>query len=193
MSETRHILLIGTAAGQSIAADPILSYTRLLAVMLEGTQYDLVSESVAPIVGAPSMIYINSGSNSYNFTVGGSVPVGTFYKIAVLVNVPPLTLITVAQYTSVMGDTINSVAAALYAYVLANHAAYAQIYGGANIFTLNFPAGSTIMQVLAQAPPSPPSITLTSRQVAFITATGRLRFGVTFPIAANIFVFYKTL
>jgi hypothetical protein len=102
--------------------------------------------NVPPDTNPPSMSYVQTGQ-TYVFTVAGSVPVGTIYKVIALANVPPPTPITLAQYTSTSGDTVNDVAQEMYNYILANHASYAMAVGGAT-FTANLPVGSSILQVI---------------------------------------------
>ena len=75
--------------------------------------------NVPPDTDAPSITYINTGGAIFVFTVNGSVPEGTVYKIYIFFNGNPAIGETfgvrlVGDYTSLPGDTINDVAQALY-------------------------------------------------------------------------------
>lgn len=74
------------------------------------------------------------------FVVNGSVPLGTHYTI--IAN-PGGVSQTFADYTSIGGDTINTVASALRAYILAHFPGYTvTIILGGNAFTVVPPGGS---------------------------------------------------
>ena len=71
-----------------------------------------------PDTDPPQITYVQA-ANTFTFTVTGSVPVGTRYRIYIFFNGNPAIGQTygvrlVADYTSILGDTINSVATALY-------------------------------------------------------------------------------
>lgn len=142
-----------------------------------------------PDADPPAITYYNSGSNSYQFTVSGSVPTGTLYRIVVRANVPPPTVQVVSTYTSILGDTVDDVAAALYDYTLTHFSSYAQSYGGGDFFVLNFPAGSSILQVSVQSGGSGGSAISTEKTwlwdanyifgIAYKDEQGRLMPGVT--------------
>jgi hypothetical protein len=95
---------------------------------------------------------------TYNFTITGSVPVGTVYKIVAFVNDGHTGVIVISIYTSVGGDTIDTVATGLYNYTLAHYGSYAENVA-ANVLTLNIPyAGSSITEVSVVPGPSVGSI-----------------------------------
>lgn len=72
--------------------------------------------NVPPDSDPPSLTY-TSGSSNYTFTVSGTVPEGTRYRIYIYFNGTPPTqtvgVFVVGDYTSVPGDTIDDVAEAL--------------------------------------------------------------------------------
>lgn len=74
--------------------------------------------NVPPDTDPPAITYTSSG-NTFVFTVSGSVPTGTEYKIFIFFNGNPglgqtVGVRLVGDYISIGGDTINSVALALY-------------------------------------------------------------------------------
>lgn len=100
--------------------------------------------NIPPDSDPPAINYSQLGT-LYTFTVSGEVPVGTVYTIrAVIGGIPPLTQITLAQYTALPGDTIDDVALGLFTYTSVNHPAYA---GGivANVITYIMPSNSFVI------------------------------------------------
>jgi hypothetical protein len=102
--------------------------------------------NIPPDTDPPAITYTISSSQFFFFDVNGSVPVGTFYQIVMLANVPPMTRITIAEYTSIMGDTINSVATALNAYVFAHYPSYGLGAFG-NQLRVFLPLGSSVLMI----------------------------------------------
>jgi hypothetical protein len=115
-------------------------------------QVTLTAENVTnipPDADPPAMTYVQV-AQTYTFTITGTIPEGTLFKVVALVNVPPLTFMTIAQYTSVVGDGIPDIAQGMYNYVLANHSSYAEGFNSTS-FWINIPSGSRILQTIVQA------------------------------------------
>lgn len=116
------------------------------------------NETNAPPDTNPPSITYTQLAQEFTFTVNGTVPVGTNYKIYIFFNgTPPSQTFgvrLVAQYTSVFGDTINSVAFALYTAMgafSANPPIILGAYSG-NFWNVNFgSAGSYVFQIVIVA------------------------------------------
>lgn len=105
--------------------------------------------NIPPDTDPPSITYYQSGS-TFLFTVSGSVPTGTNYHC--IFRFSPTSGGVLFDYTSIAGDTINSVAAACYAYIQAHWPGYANILasntfsiiaGGGSVITLQVTPGSS--------------------------------------------------
>ena len=107
-------------------------------------------KNIPPDTDLPTMTYVRVG-NTFTFTVAGTSPVPeeTYFKVIALIAGMPPTSIVLAEYTSLLGDTIADVCYALYSYVLANHSSYAQGYTTTTWF-VNLPVGSSILQTIVQ-------------------------------------------
>lgn len=100
-----------------------------------------------PDTSPPALTYTQSG-NTWTFTVSGSVPVGTRYRIIALVaGVSQL----FADYTSIGGDTINDVAAGLRNYIIAHFAGYAGSITGPAFLVVPPVPGFMVIQILVDA------------------------------------------
>jgi hypothetical protein len=129
-------------------------------------------------LGEPSLTYIQV-TQTFTFTVGQNVPTGTVYTVFAFIpfiapSTPPQ-VITLATYTSIAGDDAGDVAQAMFNYILANHASYAQAVGGVT-FTANLPSGAYILQVV---------VTPGTGSTSIATGTGwpwysRYRFGLVY-------------
>lgn len=92
-------------------------------------------------LGDPSLTYEKTGQ-VFVFTVGQNVPIGTYYRVIAFVY--GVGVITLCDYTSVLGDTANIVALALFNDMSAT---YQQAQGGAT-FTANLlNSASYIVQI----------------------------------------------
>lgn len=103
-------------------------------------------KNVPPDTDPASLTYIIAGGVNYVFTVAGSVPTGTHYQIIAFVNFPTPGVITLADYTSIGGDTTSDVATGLYATISPTYQ-FSQV---GSSFTVNFPGGGSILQVNVQ-------------------------------------------
>lgn len=105
--------------------------------------------NVPPDTDPPTLTYtFNEPSGHYFFTVSGNVPTGTFYEVQGFDALLGMGVI-VATYTSVPGDTIDDVAAALYASISVTY----QVAQSMNTFTFVLPAGgSSVTSVTVFSP-----------------------------------------
>lgn len=81
-----------------------------------------VNETNSPPDTTPPQLTYSISSTQYTFTVSGSVPTGTLYKI--IATVPGHGTTTFAVYTSIGGNTVNDVALGLRDYVATNFPGY---------------------------------------------------------------------
>lgn len=105
-------------------------------------------KNIPPDADPPSLTYI-SGPNldvnldpsiQYSFTVSGSVPTGTLYRITIY---SVGSEITVTEYTSLPGDTVGDVALALFTAINAGYLPFYNVFG-TNTFAFTVLAGDTI-------------------------------------------------
>lgn len=75
-----------------------------------------------PDTNPPALTYIFTPANTWTFTVSGTVPTGTFYRIFAFI--PGMGVQIFAQYTSIGGDTTSTVAQALHDYISAHFPGY---------------------------------------------------------------------
>ncbi len=109
--------------------------------------------NIPPDTTPPSLTY-TGGSGMFVFTVSGSVPVGTVYKIYIFFNGNPgigqtYGVRLVANYTSIIGDTINDVANVLYSQ-FNSYSSVPVIIGShtANYWQSTFISGSYPQQII---------------------------------------------
>jgi len=109
--------------------------------------------NIPPDTNPPAITYTIAGT-IYTFVVTGTVPVGTIYTVGAYVNyafpTPPAT-ITMAQYTSILGDTPTTVATAMYNYIVAHTPTLAGGHSGPN-FLADLPSGSFIAHIDINTP-----------------------------------------
>src|SRR6185503_516761 len=77
--------------------------------------------NIPPDTDPASLTYTTNGTE-WIFSIGGTITTGTLFKV--LANVPGTGVTTFITYTSVGGDTPNSVSIAITAYILANWPLY---------------------------------------------------------------------
>ncbi len=104
--------------------------------------------NIPPDADPPAITYVQAGT-LFTFTVQGTVPVGTQYTVAAFVNYAfptPPAYITLAQYTSIGGDTVNNVATGMYTYIVSHTPTLA---GGNLLATFGaiLPTGSSIIHI----------------------------------------------
>lgn len=116
--------------------------------------------NIPPDTGPPSITYITSG-NTFTFTVKGSVPTGTVYLLYIFFNGNPgigqtYGVRLVGNYTSIGGDTIDTVAVALYNQF--NSYPSVPIIGGSqssNFWNSTFGTSGNFVQQILVTPGSP--------------------------------------
>lgn len=118
----------------------------------------------------PSITYTQSGS-IFDFTVSGVVPTGTIYRVYIFFNGNPgigqtYGVRLVGEYTSLLGDTINDVAAALYSDF--NSYPSVPIIGGsqaANTWQSVFGTSGNYVQMIQIIPGTPAAGTISTEKV----------------------------
>lgn len=104
-------------------------------------------KNIPPDADPPSISYVEIGTNGkFIFTVKGSVPTGTYYKIFVNLPTNPGPINgegILAQYTSLPGDTITDVATALWG----DAGFYHDLLTPPDEFSVDVPAGSVILYI----------------------------------------------
>jgi hypothetical protein len=100
-----------------------------------------------PDATPPQMTYseFGSGSGIFTFTITGTVPTGTVYRI--VANIHGVGVTVLSLYTSLGGDSTTNVATGLYNSTSGTYA----LNHSLNVFQAGLPSGSTILQATVTA------------------------------------------